>query len=55
MGGWRKSTYSDANGGQCLETATSHGVIRVRDTASRTGETLTFSAEAWQIFTAALK
>ena len=21
MDGWRKSTYSDANGGQCVETA----------------------------------
>jgi hypothetical protein len=55
MDGWRKSTYSDANGGQCLETASGNGQVMVRDTANRAGGTLEFSAEAWQKFTHALK
>ena len=29
---WRKSTYSDSNGGQCVEAASGNGVILVRDT-----------------------
>ncbi len=55
MDGWRKSTYSDANGGQCLEAASADGAIQVRDTASRAGQVLTFSAQAWQRFADALK
>jgi hypothetical protein len=55
MDGWRKSTYSDANGGQCLETASADGAILIRDTGNRAGEVLTFSAQAWQEFADALK
>ena len=55
MDGWRKSTYSDANGGQCLETTSNHGLIMVRDTTNRDGGTLTVDAQAWQQFTNALK
>ena len=36
MGDWRKSTYSSANGGDCVEAASTDGVILVRDTANRT-------------------
>jgi len=55
MGGWRKSTYSDASGGQCVETASTGGQVSVRDTADRDGVTLTVPADAWQRFTTALK
>jgi hypothetical protein len=55
MDGWRKSTYSDANGGQCVEAASSRGLLIVRDTANREGCTLSVSATAWQLFTASLK
>jgi hypothetical protein len=48
---WRKSTYSEGNGGSCIETASSNGVILVRDTTDREGQTLVFSAVAWQEFT----
>jgi len=47
---WRKSSYSGGNGGQCVETATGNGVVLVRDTASRDGGTLAFSASAWSAF-----
>ena len=52
---WRKSSYSDANGGACIETATGSDMIMVRDTANRDGFTLTVSADAWSTFTNALK
>jgi hypothetical protein len=52
---WRKSTYSDANGGQCVETASDSGAVLVRDTTSRDGGTLAFTLEAWQEFTGGLK
>ena len=51
---WRKSSYSDANGGQCIEVASANGVT-VRDTANRGGGTLSFSADAWQEFLGTLR
>jgi hypothetical protein len=51
---WRKSSYSDANGGQCVEVASADGVM-IRDTTNRDGGVLQFTATAWAEFTAALK
>jgi hypothetical protein len=48
MGNWRKSTYSDANGGNCVELASLDGQIMVRDTTDRGSVTLTVPAQAWQ-------
>jgi hypothetical protein len=48
---WRKSSYSGANGGQCVEVASGNSVM-IRDTADRDGVTLTFTAQAWEKFTA---
>ncbi len=48
---WRKSTYSDANGGACVEIAGDTGnVVRVRDTTNRDGGTLAFTSDAWGKF-----
>jgi hypothetical protein len=52
---WRKSSYSGAQGGSCVETAGSGGTVLVRDTANRDGRTLMFTASAWQAFTRAIK
>jgi Domain of unknown function (DUF397) len=52
---WRKSSFSGANGGSCLETATGNGEILIRDTTNRDGTTLSIPATAWQLFTASLK
>jgi hypothetical protein len=52
---WRKSTYSNAQGGACVETASGDGVVLVRDTTNRDGGTLGFTAEAWQAFTGAMR
>ena len=55
MDGWRKSSFSDANGGSCVETASGNGVILVKDTANRDGGTLAFTADAWRGFIADVK
>jgi Domain of unknown function (DUF397) len=52
---WRKSTYSNANGGNCVETAGNGEVILVRDTTDRDGGTLAFTAGAWKAFTGTIK
>jgi hypothetical protein len=53
MGDWRKSSYSDANGGACVEVA-SDDVIMVRDTTDRDGFTLSVPPSAWARFLATL-
>jgi hypothetical protein len=55
MGDWRKSTYSDGSGGNCVETASSDGTILVRDTTNRDGETLAFTADVWKAFTGSFR
>ena len=52
---WRTSSYSGANGGQCVELAGDSRLIMVRDSANRDDGTLVFSAKAWQEFTARLR
>jgi hypothetical protein len=52
---WRKSTYSDSNGGDCVETASGSDQVLARDTADRDGVTLTIPAEKWRAFTDSLR
>jgi hypothetical protein len=53
---WRKSSYSGANGGGCVEAGVGNQRhVLVRDTTNRGGAVLNFSAEAWQSFTNSLK
>jgi hypothetical protein len=52
---WRKSTYSNAQGGACVETASDGGVILVRDTMNRGGFTLGVPADVWASFTDSLR
>jgi hypothetical protein len=51
---WRKSTYSNTNGGACVEVAANGGVL-VRDTVNREGFTLPVSTAAWAAFTSGIK
>jgi hypothetical protein len=51
---WRKSTYSNGQG-NCVEVADARGVILVRDTKDRGGETLAFGTDAWAAFLAAMQ
>lgn len=49
-GTWRKSSYSDNNGGDCLEVADGvSGAVPVRD-SKRPGLTLSVPSCAWQAF-----
>jgi hypothetical protein len=47
---WRKSSYSNDNGGGCVEAASGDGMILVRDTTNRVGVMLNVPAQAWQDF-----
>ncbi|UKY51648.1 DUF397 domain-containing protein [Streptomyces inhibens] len=54
--GWRKSSYSDANGGSCIEVLDNHpSGVPVRDSKNPHGPALLFPAEVWASFVAAVK
>lgn len=53
---WRKSTYSNGTGGDCVEIAgTPGGVHALRDSKNPHGPVLLFSANQWQAFTHGVK
>ncbi|MFD7450621.1 DUF397 domain-containing protein [Kitasatospora sp. NPDC059827] len=53
---WRKSSYSGANGGQCVEVADGFtGAQPVRDSKDPSGPALVFSTAAWQSFITAVR
>ncbi|MCX4765553.1 DUF397 domain-containing protein [Streptomyces sp. NBC_01275] len=47
---WFKSSYSGAEGGQCIEIATDTGVVHVRDSKAAAGPVVRVSREAWAGF-----
>jgi hypothetical protein len=51
---WRKSSYSGANGGDCIEVGTRDGVL-VRDSKNPEGAKLAFTTASWKKFTAQVK
>ncbi|MFD5159487.1 DUF397 domain-containing protein [Streptomyces hawaiiensis] len=53
---WRKSSYSDGGGTNCLEVADGHpDVIPVRDSKRSDGPVLVFGAGPWTSFLAVVK
>ncbi|MFI6767896.1 DUF397 domain-containing protein [Streptomyces sp. NPDC050355] len=56
---WVKSSYSDANGGDCLEFSRAltapHGLVPVRDSKNPDGQALIFPAGEWNAFVTAIK
>ena len=54
MGNWRKSSFSNANGGDCVEVA-SDSAVMVRDTADRDGVMLAVSTDVWRAFLRSLR
>ncbi|WP_327297317.1 DUF397 domain-containing protein [Streptomyces sp. NBC_01197] len=53
---WRKSTYSNGQGGDCLEVAEGvWGVVPVRDSKNQTGPALVFPRAAWTAFIEAVR
>ncbi|MDT3396489.1 DUF397 domain-containing protein [Streptomyces sp. B1866] len=55
---WTTSSYSGANGGQCVEfsrTFTAHGAVPVRDSKTPEGPALVFPTTAWTAFLTTVK
>jgi hypothetical protein len=56
---WVKSTYSDGNGGQCVEWAPEYAAVTgeflVRDSKDPHGPALAFPADAFASFVSAVK
>ncbi|RZB16863.1 DUF397 domain-containing protein [Streptomyces sp. F001] len=47
---WRKSSYSGAEGGECIEVAETGEAVWVRDSKRPTEAKLSFGTEAWAGF-----
>ncbi len=53
---WRKSSFSNGNGGNCVEVASlPDGGRAVRDSKDRQGPALRFTASEWAAFTAGVR
>ncbi|MFR9673138.1 DUF397 domain-containing protein [Streptomyces sp. TR06-5] len=52
---WRKSTYSDSSGGECLEMAPTRSAVHVRDSKDTAGPVLRVPRAAWRCFVARLR
>jgi hypothetical protein len=53
---WRKSSYSNNAGGECVEVADGlPGVVAIRDSKDPHGPALVFPAGAWSAFIAAVR
>jgi len=52
---WRKSSFSSANGGQCVEVGNVAAGVVVRDTTDRAGAVLAVSAGAWRALLAEVR
>nr|WP_239144394.1 DUF397 domain-containing protein [Streptomyces sp. SID14515] len=53
---WRKSSYSNQGGGQCLEVADGYtAVVPLGDSKNPSGPVLTFAAGSWSSFVSAVR
>jgi hypothetical protein len=53
---WAKSSYSDPNGGNCVEARQpGDGTVQVRDSKNPGGPVLSVSSDSWHAFTAAVR
>ncbi|MET7351815.1 DUF397 domain-containing protein [Streptomyces mirabilis] len=53
---WRRSSYSNSDGGQCVEVSDDFAtVVPVRDSKVRNGLVLVFLATGWASFVSAIK
>lgn len=52
---WRKSSYSNGSGGNCIEIATPDRVVAVRDSKDPAGPVLRFTPRAWRCFVAGVR
>jgi hypothetical protein len=52
---WRKSSYSNGTGGECVEVATLPTGTAIRDSKSPNGPTLTLPRNTWTEFVRAVQ
>ena len=53
---WRKSSYSNQDGGECVEVSDDFAaVVPVRDSKDPHGPALAFAADGWSSFVSAVK
>ncbi|MDF4252914.1 DUF397 domain-containing protein [Streptomyces sp. WMMB303] len=53
---WRKSSYSNQDGGACVEVSDDFAtLVPVRDSKAPHGPVLTFAADGWSSFLSAVK
>jgi hypothetical protein len=52
---WRKSSYSGADGGNCVEVGAALRVVAVRDSKDSRAPALAFSPANWKAFTRRVK
>ncbi|WP_328682112.1 DUF397 domain-containing protein [Streptomyces sp. NBC_01261] len=52
---WRKSSYSNTDGGNCIEVAHDLPLVPVRDSKNPAHGTLVFSVDAWSEFVSSAK
>ncbi|MFE6685559.1 DUF397 domain-containing protein [Streptomyces sp. NPDC057743] len=53
---WRKSSYSNTNGGSCVEIADHFpGMVPIRDSKNPDGPALVIPTDAWTAFIQTLK
>lgn len=53
---WRKSSYSNSDGGECVEVSDDlFAVVPVRDSKNPNGPAVTFAADGWSSFVSAVK
>jgi hypothetical protein len=52
---WRKASYSNSNGGACVEVAGARDSVAVRDSKDPGGARLAFTPDGWRAFTRRVK
>lgn len=52
---WRKSSRSTTNGGSCVEVATLHDGVAVRDSKDPAGPVLAVTPAEWRAFLASVR
>jgi len=51
---WRKASYS-VNNGQCVEVASGHAAVLVRDSVNPSGAVVAYAPAAWRAFISSAK
>jgi len=51
---WRKSSYSNGTGGECVEVAEFHSTVGIRDSKQPLGPRIAVGNDAWVGFIASL-